>query len=94
MDMKEPRYASISLLALDEKPVSKSSRMLLSTVARVRNTGMKWDEEKHYVKEWGKGPVLCENVPARVSIKVDQRNGGFTAWALDGGGRKKKRGFV
>ena len=91
VDMKEPRYASISLLALDENPVSESGRLLLSTVARVRNTGMKWDEEKHYVKEWGKGPVLCENVPARVSIKVDPRDEGFTAWALDGGGRKKKR---
>lgn len=91
VNMKEPRYASISLLALDKKPISESDRILLSTVARVRNTGMKWDEEKHYVKEWGKGPVLCENVPARVSTKVDERDGGFKAWALDGGGRKKKQ---
>jgi len=90
VEMSEPRYGSLSLLALDGKPILESGRMLLSTVARVRNTGMKWDEDKHHVKEWGKGPVLCENVPGKVSIRIGEGRRPVV-WALDGGGRKTRR---
>ena len=47
LDMKETRYGSVSLLSLDKNPVSRSGRLLLSAVARVRNSGMKWDKTKH-----------------------------------------------
>jgi len=88
VDMKEQRYGSVSLLALDSEPVPKSHRLLLLAVARVRNTGMKWDETKHYVAEWGRGPVLCENVPARVTMAVSGNPAHAVVWALDGGGKK------
>jgi hypothetical protein len=83
---KRPIYASVSALALDGKDISGSENILVSAVGRVRNSQMSWDESRQKVKTWGKGPVLCELVPAQVSIQHSQASEARVL-ALDGSGR-------
>jgi hypothetical protein len=76
----------VSALALDGKDISGSENILVSAVGRVRNSQMSWDESRQKVKTWGKGPVLCELVPAQVSIQHSQASEAMVL-ALDGSGR-------
>jgi hypothetical protein len=59
--------------------------ILLTATGHVENTGMVWNAEKTSIADrWGKGPVLCEGVPAAVVFP----SGSIRAWALDGRGQR------
>ncbi|MBT7304856.1 MAG: hypothetical protein HN849_35340, partial [Victivallales bacterium] len=80
-------YATVTLVALDGKPVSVSSRLLLSVGGSMANTGWKWNEEKTMLTSWGKSPTLTEVIPGQLTLKRkgDQK---LRAFALDGAGRR------
>ena len=70
MDTTRYNWATITVTALDGKPVEKSSRILLVAAGRVENTGWKWDAEKTTLGgDWGKSPTIAEGIPARLTFK-------------------------
>ena len=76
-------FANISLVALDEKTVCESKKLLLTAVARVENKGQTWDEKRSGVIDWGEGPTLAEPVPLTLVLP----GAGWQAQALNGKGQ-------
>jgi hypothetical protein len=64
--------ASIALVALDGLPLALSKEMLLVAVARVENSGMKWNAERTGLTSWGHGPAVAEFVPLTVTLPWPQ----------------------
>ena len=82
----ETRFCAIAVSALDGKPIVESGRLLVTAVARARNTGQ--EVEAGRLLEWGTAPVLFEPVKATLLLKRAPR--GLRAFALDpAGGRRK-----
>ena len=77
-------FATIYVTSLDnEKPVATAKNLLVTAMARVRNTGQKIIV--HSSVDWGRGPVVMEPVAAEINIK---REGAFTVHILDQDGRR------
>jgi hypothetical protein len=64
--------ASLALVALDGLPLLESKEMLLVAVARVENTGMKWNADRTGLTSWGHGPAVAEFVPLTVTLPWPQ----------------------
>jgi hypothetical protein len=60
--------ASLALVSLDGRSIADSKQMLLVSVARVENTGMKWNDTRTGLTSWGHGPALAEYVPLTVTL--------------------------
>jgi hypothetical protein len=84
MDTTPNNWATITVTALDGKPVSESSKVLLIAAGRVENTDMQWNKDKTSVGEdWGKTPTRAEGIPARLVFKNMNK---FKVNALDPSG--------
>lgn len=87
MPTTRTNWASITIAALDGKPISESGRILLVAVGRVENTNMVWNEARTSVSDkWGTEPTVAEGIPAVITFK------GFDSLrvqALDGTGAPK-----
>ena len=71
-----PAFSCISMIALDEKPIAESRRILLAASARSENTNFKWNETRTTVAgrgrdRWAESPVVSEIVPATVALPFD-----------------------
>jgi hypothetical protein len=65
MDTTRYNWATITVSALDGKPLAGSERILIAASGRVENTDWKWNAEKTTLGgEWGKAPTLAEGIPA------------------------------
>lgn len=65
-------FATVSAVALDNKPLRETRRLLLTLVARGENQGMTWNESRSSVGTgWGRGPTIAERVPATIELSVD-----------------------
>ncbi|ACB73322.1 carbohydrate binding domain-containing protein [Opitutus terrae] len=63
-------FASITAVSLDGRPLRDSARAVVTLVARAHNQGMEWNKAHNSVgKNWGKGPMLAERVPARITLR-------------------------
>lgn len=63
-------FASVTAVSLDGQPLEDSARAVVTLVARAHNQGMKWNQAHTSVgRNWGKGPMLAELVPARVTLR-------------------------
>jgi hypothetical protein len=82
------RFASLTLSALDSKPIARSSRLLLTAGAAVSNTGMEWNETRSALKQWGTSPTLIEPVTGQLLIRNLEGARGVTIAALDGRGQR------
>jgi hypothetical protein len=84
MDSTQNNWATITLTALDGKPIEKSSRILLVAAGRVENTGWKWDKDKTTLGgDWGNSPTRAEGIPARLMFRNMDK---FSVHALDPSG--------
>ncbi|HLP08066.1 MAG TPA: hypothetical protein VK178_07860, partial [Opitutaceae bacterium] len=82
-------FATVAAVALDEKPLTGSARVLVTIVARAENTGMKWNAAHNSVgTDWGHGPTIAERVPATVSLAVA---GPRTVYALKPDGTRARK---
>ena len=81
------RFASITLSALDGKPLNTSDRMLLTTTGNVENTDQKWDERRSGLVNWGKAPTLIEPIKGWIQLRDLEGAVGVYAQALDGSAR-------
>ncbi len=82
------RFASVTLSALDNKPIAKSGRLLLVAGAGVGNTGMKWNETRTQLRPWGTSPTTIEPVTGRVRLRGLDGATGVSVSALDGRGQR------
>jgi hypothetical protein len=79
-------FAAVVLSSLDGKPVSQSTRMLLTAASRVTNTGIKWNEAHTRVVNQGESPTLIEPVTGTVRLFGIEKAAAILATALDGSG--------
>jgi hypothetical protein len=86
MDTTRFNWATITVTALDGKPIDKSSRILLVAAGRVENSGWKWDNARTTLGgEWGKSPTIAEGIPAQMIFRdMDKIN----VYALDPAGNQ------
>jgi len=82
-------FATIILTAMDEKPLARSSKMLLNAGSRVANTGEKWNDAHGELVHGGQGhsPTLIEPVTGTVTVRGLEGAESVCAQALDGSGR-------
>jgi hypothetical protein len=86
MDTTKFNWATITITALDGKPVETSSRILLVAAGRVENTGWKWNTDKTSLgTEWGIAPTVAEGIPASLIFKDMDK---FRVFTLDPAGNK------
>lgn len=80
-------FAAITLASMDSKPISWSSKMLLTTGSRVENTGMRWNANRTRVLDSGGPPSQIEPVSGKIMLSNLRGAKGVTATPLDGAGR-------
>jgi len=80
-------FGSIVVSSLDGQPLARSNKMLLTAGSRVANTGMKWNDARTRVQNWGGSPTLIEPVSGTVTLRNLEKAAGVTVAALDGAGK-------
>ncbi len=82
----ENRFAALTLVAMDCKPLAESKRVLLTLVGRVENQEMGWNATRTSVGDrWGHGPVVAEGIPCKVTLAV---SGPRKVYVLDPAGKR------
>jgi len=83
----ENHYCAITLQSLDERPIASAEKLLLTAGSRVVNTGMKWNERRTSLTDWGHEPTMIEVVKGTVVLKGIDGAKAVEAQPLDGAGR-------
>ncbi len=79
-------FAVVLVTSLDrDKGIGTSRKILVTTIARAQNTGMKFSDDRTQLLERGEAPILLE--PVSLSIRID-RPGTPKVTVLDHSGRK------
>jgi hypothetical protein len=98
----ENRFCTIAITSLASEPISRASRLLLTLGSRVENSGMRWNDRRSNLSEWGGSPTLIEPVVGRITLRNLDRAKAVSAQPLDGSGQpmgdaiaaeKKKEGW-
>ena len=80
---------SVAASSLDEKPISRSDRILVTHLVDCVNKGIVFtDESRNILSEWGKTPQLVRKARAEVSLAVCE--GKWLVWAIDMDGSRVK----
>lgn len=82
-----PGFCAVTLASLDGLPIARASRLLLTTGARVATTGMRWDEKRRSLAEWGQNPIRIEPVTGSLLLRSIDAAQAISAQPLDGAGR-------
>ena len=89
LNLKGNLFAGVFVTSLDrEKPVEEADRLLLTVMARAKNSGMEFNEERNALTALGGAPILLEPVKGTLSFEgrdVKQVN------LLDHDGRRTDR---
>ena len=82
-------FATIVLTSLDDKPLARSDKMLLTAGSRVANTDQKWNDAHSGLGRGGQGhsPTLIEPVTGTVTLRAIAGATAVSAAALDGSGK-------
>jgi hypothetical protein len=63
------QHAHLTLVALDNKPLATSTKVLLTALGRAENQNMRWNATRTSVGSgWGNGPVMVQAVPATLTL--------------------------
>ena len=85
-------WATVSLVAVDGKGFDRPGRILIAATGLVQNTGAtlrKLDGDKVTLDDqWGKAPLLCEGVPAQLTLPVAASR--VQVYPLDESGNRRK----
>ena len=79
-------FCAIVLNSLDGRPISETSRLLLTTGSRVENTGLVWNAGKSRTADGGRSPTLIEPVTGTITLRDLAGPKRVFAKALDGSG--------
>ena len=86
MDTISNNWGTVTLTAIDGKPLNESSNVLLVVAGRAENTGMGWNEEMNSVgSEWGTAPTIAEGIPVKITLREMEK---FRLFILDPAGNK------
>jgi hypothetical protein len=78
-------FCSIMVTSLDDKDLRESSRILVITAGRNRNSGSNYSENRHRLVKIGQAPVEYETVRGKVVLRVvDNSNYALRTLNLDG----------
>jgi hypothetical protein len=80
-------FCTITLSSLDGKPISRSTRLLLTATAREQNTGSKWNDRHALWSDLGTAPTQIEPVTGWVMLRNIEGAVGMQVTALDGSAR-------
>jgi len=83
----ENEFCAVVLTSLEDKPISQADRLLLVTTAHSANTGMKWNEKRTTLTDWGAEPTLIEPVKGFVVLRGIERAKQIEAVPLDSGAK-------
>ena len=83
----ENEFCAIALISLEDKPISQAHRLLLVTTARSANTGMKWDDKRTTLTDWGTEPTIIEPVTGFVVLRGIESAKQIEAVPLDSGAK-------
>jgi hypothetical protein len=81
------RFCTIAITSLEPEPISRASRLLLTLGSRVENEGMRWNDRRSNLSEWGGSPTLIEPVVGRITLRGLERVKAVSAQPLDGSGQ-------
>ncbi|MBN1506679.1 MAG: hypothetical protein JW955_07525 [Sedimentisphaerales bacterium] len=81
----ENEFCAVVVTSLDDKPISQADRLLLVTTARSANTGMKWNDKRTTLTDWGTAPTLIEPVRGFVTLRSIESARQIEAVPLDSG---------
>jgi hypothetical protein len=81
------RFCTIAITSLESEPISRASRLLLTLGSRVENEGMRWNDRRSNLAEWGGSPTLIEPVVGRITLRSLDRAKTVSAQPLDGSGQ-------
>jgi hypothetical protein len=62
-------FCQVVLSSLDDQPLVRSKRLLLTAVARAENTGQVYNPSRTSLLDEGKPPILVEPVRATITLK-------------------------
>jgi hypothetical protein len=80
--------ATVWVSALDQEPITKSKRLLLTHLTDLQNTDIQYkEEERQTLLAWGKLPHLVRNGQALVRLRLDSP-ASFKAWVLSNSGKR------
>ena len=82
-------YASVFISAIDNEPLTNSSKILLNTSARIDNTGAKYSPSHTSVIYGGSSPILIEPVYAVCKLALS-RFKSIKIYTLDANNYKKE----
>jgi len=83
----ENEFCAIVLTSLEDKPISQANRLLLVTTARSANTGMKWNDKRTTLTDWGTEPSVIEPVKGFVVLRGIESAKQIEAVPLDSGAK-------
>jgi hypothetical protein len=81
------RFCTIWITSLESDPISRASRLLLTVGSRVENEGMRWNDRRSNLSEWGGSPTLIEPVVGRITLRSLDHAKVVSAQPLDGSGQ-------
>jgi hypothetical protein len=81
------RFCTIWITSLESEPISRASKLLLTLGSRVENEGMRWNDRRSNLSEWGGSPTLIEPVIGRITLRSLDRAKTVSAQPLDGSGQ-------
>jgi hypothetical protein len=84
-------FAVVAVSSLDGQPIERSRHLLVTAVGRVENTGMVFNLTRTQLKNGGSGPVVCEPVIGRATIRTRERSFQVYAIAPDGARRPLRK---
>jgi hypothetical protein len=80
--------ATVWVSALDDRPISRSRRLLVTHLTDLQNTDIQYAEpERRTLLAWGRLPHLVRAGQADIKLKLKDA-GQYQVWALSPGGRR------
>lgn len=69
VQLEAPKFAAVAMVALDDKILDQSCRILLTACGRCENVGMGFSSDRRTVgTNWGKAPVHIEAVSGQIAV--------------------------
>jgi hypothetical protein len=77
----ETEFATIAISTLTKDPINNSQNLLLTAVGLADNAGSKYNEDETALLDSGTGPIECEVIKARISIRTNRKD--LKVWSVD-----------
>jgi hypothetical protein len=87
-------FCAIYLTSLEDRPIARSDRLLLTTTARAAHTGFAWNPDRKTVKDWGRAPTVIEPVTGSMVLRGLQDAKSLTVTRLAAEGRPVGRSLA